>query len=126
MSQYVEPPGTPAGSITVEIEGNRRVLCLRGDVDSAVVARFRNEYGPKPPAVDAIDAGAVSFISSTGLAIMLRCSDAAVAAGRERPVLRSASHVMERVLRLAGLDSVLLRRAFPTGDGPATAGAPTP
>ena len=32
---------TPAGSITIEHEGaDRRVLCLRGDVDTEVATRF--------------------------------------------------------------------------------------
>jgi anti-anti-sigma factor len=121
MTRHVEPPWTLPGSITVEVEGDRRVLCLRGDIDSAVVTRFRNRYGRNLPAVDSFDAGEVSFISSTGLAVLLRCSEAAVAAGRERPMLRAASHVTERVIHLAGLDSALLRRADPpNGDGPAT------
>ena len=117
MSAHAEPPMTLPGSITVEVDGNRRILCLRGDIDSAVVTRFRNEHGREFPVVDVIDAGAVSFISSTGLAVMLRCSDAAVAAGHERPVLGSASHMTERVLQLAGLDASFPRRP---------AGSPTP
>jgi anti-anti-sigma factor len=91
------------------------------------VARFRNAYGRELPVIDVIDAGAVSFMSSTGLAVMLRCSDAAVAAGRERPVLRSASHMTERVLRLAGLDTVFPRRAAASAsDDPAATGPASP
>jgi anti-anti-sigma factor len=125
MSRHVEQDAALPGSITVEDEGGRRVLCLRGDIDSAVVARFRNAHGRGWPDIDSIDAGAVSFISSTGLAVMLRCSDAAVAAGRQRPVLRSASSVTKRVLQLAGLDSALLRPA-PTGGGGEQAAGPAP
>src|SRR3954449_9870128 len=117
MSRHVDDGAPLPGAITVETEDGRRVLSLTGDIDSAVVARFRDTYGPAWPAVDSIDAGNVSFISSTGLAVMLRCSDAAVAAGRERPVLRAASHVTKRVLQLAGLDTALLRHAPPTGSG---------
>jgi anti-anti-sigma factor len=117
MSRHVDDSAPLPGSITVDIEGDGRVLALRGDIDSAVVARFRAGLGGAWPAVDSIDAGAVSFISSTGIAVMLRCSDAAVAAGRERPVLRAASHVTKRVLQLAGLDTALLRQAPPTGSG---------
>ena len=109
MSGHAEASWTLPGSITVEVEGNRRILCLRGDVDSAAVTRFRNGYGRDLPLIDAIDAGAVSFISSTGLAVMLRSSEVAMAAGRQRPVLRSASHITERVLHLAGLDAAFPR-----------------
>jgi anti-anti-sigma factor len=125
MSRHIQPSWTLAGSITVEVEGDRRILCLRGDIDSAVVERFKDEHGRDLPIVDAIDAGAVSFISSTGLAVMLRCSEATVAAGRERPVLRSASQATNRVLELSGLDSALLRQPPTTGDGQHVAD-PTP
>jgi anti-anti-sigma factor len=97
------------GSITVEHEeAGRRVLCMRGDLDSAVVAHFRSRQGREPVVVDAIDAGAVSFISSSGLAVMILCLEASSAAGRQ-PVLRAASHSVERALRLAGLQSVFPR-----------------
>jgi anti-anti-sigma regulatory factor len=108
MDAYPEPR-TPAGSITVEHEGaDRQVLCLRGDVDTAVATGFTRTQGRDRVAVDAIDAGAVSFISSSGLALMLLCVEASVAAGR-RPVLRSASPVVDRALQLAGIDSVFAR-----------------
>lgn len=110
MSRHSEGGPVLPGSMTVEAEGNRRILVLRGDIDSAVVARFTRAQGRELPAVDAIDAGDVSFLSSTGIAVLLRCSEAAVAAGRERPAFRSASPVTTRVLELAGLDVSVLPR----------------
>jgi anti-anti-sigma factor len=99
----------PAGSITIEREGrDGRVLCLRGDVDTAVATRFTSSQGRDRVAVDAIDAGAVSFISSSGLALLLLYAEASQAAGR-RPVLRAASHQVERALRMAGIDGVFSR-----------------
>jgi anti-anti-sigma factor len=96
------------GSITVEDEGpGRRVLCLRGDVDTAVAVQFRTLQGREPAVVDAIDAGAVSFISSSGLTVMLLCAEASATAGH-RPLLRASSPPVARALRLAGLES-----AFP-------------
>ena len=81
----------PAGAITIEREGaDRRVLCLRGDVDTAVATRFTSAQGRERVVVDAIDAGGVTFISSSGLALMLLCAEASRAAGRH-PVLRAAS-----------------------------------
>jgi anti-anti-sigma regulatory factor len=99
----------PAGSITVEHEApDRRVLCLHGDVDTAVATGFTRSQGRDRVAVDAIDAGAVSFISSSGLALMLVCVEASVAAGRH-PVLRASSHQVDRALELAGIDGVFPR-----------------
>jgi anti-anti-sigma factor len=102
-------PRTPAGAITIEPDsGGQRVLCLRGDVDTAVATRFTTAQGRERVPVDAIDAGGVTFISSSGLALMLLFAEASVAAGR-RPVLRAASHQVERALALAGIDSVFPR-----------------
>ena len=67
--------------------------------------------------VDAIDAGGVTFISSSGLALMLLCVEASVAAGR-RPVLRAASHQVDRALQLAGIDSVFPRPDLDEGSSP--------
>ncbi|SOD99249.1 STAS domain-containing protein [Blastococcus haudaquaticus] len=99
----------PAGAITVEDEAaDRRVLCLRGDVDTAVATRFTSARGRERVVVDAIDAGGVTFISSSGLALMLLCAEASAAAGR-RPVLRRSSRPIDRALQLAGIDTVFLR-----------------
>jgi anti-anti-sigma factor len=108
----------PAGAITVDREGDDRwVLCLRGDVDTAVATRFTSSRQRQRVVVDAIDAASVTFISSSGLALLLLCIEASVAAGR-RPVLRAASHPVNRALQLAGIDDVFPRpdshEEFPT------------
>jgi anti-anti-sigma factor len=108
MDTYPQPR-SPAGSVTIERESaGQQVLCLRGDVDTAVATGFRRSQGRDRVAVDAIDAGAVSFISSSGLALMLVCVEASVAAGR-RPVLRAASRAVDRALQLAGIDGIFAR-----------------
>ena len=97
------------GAITIVDEGSLRVLCLRGDVDSAVVADFREQLrAPQPVVVDAIDAEGVSFISSTGLAVMMRCVELSLAAGR-RPVLRASSQSVDRLLGMSGMDDLFPR-----------------
>ena len=102
-------PRPPAGSITIEHEGaDRRVLRLRGDVDTEVATRFTTAQRRQRPVVDAIDAGGVTFISSSGLALMLMSMEASLAAGRH-PMLRAASHPVDRALRMAGIDSVFPR-----------------
>jgi anti-anti-sigma regulatory factor len=56
--------------------------------------------------VAAIDAGAVTFISSAGVALMLRCAHAASTDGR--PVLlRRSARCVDRVLQQMGLDAQL-------------------
>lgn len=118
-------PRPPAGSITVEREGaDRQVLRLCGDVDTAVATVFTRSQGRDRVAVDEIDAGAVSFISSSGLALMLVCVEASLAAGR-RPVLRAASRAVDRALQLAGIDSVF-PRPEPDKRPPPTAGSAVP
>ena len=106
----------PAGSITIEREApDRQVLCLRGDVDTAVATRFSNAQERQRVVVDAIDAAGVTFISSSGIALMLLCAEASLAAGRS-PVLRAASRPVDRALKLAGIDGVFPRPE--NGEGP--------
>ena len=116
-----------AGAITIEREGaDRWVLCLRGDVDTAVATRFTSSRERQRVVVDAIDAGEVTFISSSGVALMLLCVEASVAAGRH-PVLRAASRPVDRALQLSGIDAVFPRPepgepAPQSEDGPAEPG----
>jgi anti-anti-sigma factor len=97
------------GSLTIEHEaGGQRVLRLSGDVDSAVVAEYESRQGSLPVVVDAIDAGAVSFLGSAGLAVMVRYAEAGSADGR-RPVLRAASAPVDQLLRVAGMETYFAR-----------------
>ena len=106
------PPGRLRpfpGSLTIEREaGGRRVLRLSGDVDSAAVAEFESRQGSLPVGVDVLDAGAVSFLGSTGLAVMVRYAEAAIEDGR-RPVLRAASAPVDQLLRAAGIETYFPR-----------------
>jgi anti-anti-sigma factor len=116
-------PRTPAGSISIEHEAaDRLVLCLHGEVDTAVATEFTRSQGRDRVAVDAIDAGAVSFISSSGIALMLVCVEVSLAAGR-RAVLRAASRPVERALQLAGIDSVFPRPEPDEGPPPPSGSA---
>ena len=112
MWPHPDIPVPLPGSIAIEDEGDRRVLFLRGDLDGAVVASFKAAQRPEPVVVDAIDAAAVTFMSSTGVAVMLRCAEASAAAGRS-PVLRASSRVVDRVLEMSMID-----RLFTRPDGP--------
>src|SRR3954447_25957293 len=74
-----------------------------GGRQDAAARCFRGPQGSSPVVVGAIDAGAVSFLGSAGLAVMVRYAEAGAAAGR-RPVLRAASGPVDHLLRLAGMD----------------------
>jgi anti-anti-sigma factor len=104
-----EHPRPPAGTIRIDRDGpDHSVLCLRGDVDTAVATQFTTAQRRERVVVDAIDAEGVTFMSSSALALLLTCVEASVAAGRH-PVLRAASHQVDRALQLAGIESVFRR-----------------
>jgi anti-anti-sigma factor len=108
VPQHLGVPVPLPGSIAIEDEGDRRVLLLRGDLDGAVVASFETAQRPEPVVVDAIDAGAVTFISSRGVAVMVLAVEASSAAGRF-PVLRASTPLVDRMLRMSGVDDLLRR-----------------
>ncbi len=119
-------PRPAAGAVTIESDdAERRVLCLRGNVDTAVATRFAHAQRRDRVVVDAIDAGAVTFISSSGLALMLMCIEASRAAGRF-PVLRAASRPVDRALQLAGIDSLFPRPDVDESPAPPVEGAQAP
>ncbi|MGY1729830.1 STAS domain-containing protein [Geodermatophilus sp. SYSU D01062] len=95
------------GAVTLQREPDGLVLHLTGEVDAAVVGRFTADPDHQPTPVAAIDAGAVTFISSAGLALMLRWAQAA---GGGRPVLlRRSARCVDRVLQQTGLDAQFSR-----------------
>ena len=102
MHPYVQRTGALPGYITLERQGDHRVLCLRGELDTAVAERFKTHQGREPMVIDVIDAAAVSFMSSTALAVLARCAEASLAVGR-RPVLLASSPAVDRILQLSGL-----------------------
>jgi anti-anti-sigma regulatory factor len=108
------------GTISIEREGDRRVLCLRGELDSAVVEWFRARQGRAPVIVDAIDASEVTFICSTAMAVMLRSVEESRAADRI-PLLRASSPAVDRLLQLAGLEAAFARP--PADEFPVDAGS---
>jgi anti-anti-sigma regulatory factor len=92
------------GAVTLQREPGGLVLRLTGEVDAAVVARFTADPDHQPVPVAAIDAGAVTFISSAGVALMLLWAQAPSTGGR--PVLlRRSARCVDRVLQQMGLDA---------------------
>lgn len=96
------------GVITVLSEGANRVLCLAGEIDLGAVEAFNSRVGCNPSPVDVIDAQAVTFIGSVGVALMLRWVKASTEAGAP-PVLRRSSPALDRVLKLTHLDEAIRR-----------------
>ena len=99
-------PGGRYGTISVRRAAGETVLVLTGEIDVAVVNAFEDEQGSEPVPVDAIDAGAVTYIASVGVALLLRWAAAGSAGG---PVLRRSSPRLDRILELTQLTEVFRR-----------------
>jgi len=90
------------GSIRVEREDQQTVLRLAGEIDMEVVEQVEDLNDWRPPVVDAIDAGGVTFLSSIGVGYLIRVLERSRAQGRSA-VLRSVSPSAERVFARTGL-----------------------
>ena len=108
MDPSAAPPPHPPGAVWLERGADGVVLHLRGEVDTATVARWdadRPSPGqdgvPLGPVV-AVDASAAAFLNSTGVVLLVRETDAHRRAGG-RPELRNPSRAVLRVLRLTGV-----------------------
>jgi anti-anti-sigma factor len=103
-AEHASDPLRLPGVVTLQREPDGLVLRLTGEVDAAVVDRYTAGPDHQPAPVAAIDAGAVTFISSAGVALMLRWAQAAATGGR--PVLlRRSARCVDRVLQQMGLDA---------------------
>jgi anti-anti-sigma factor len=101
-AEHASDPLHLPGAVTLQRGPDGLVLRLTGEVDAAVVDRFTADPDHQPAPVTAIDAGAVTFISSAGVALMLRWAQAASTDGR--PVLlRRSARCVDRVLQQMGL-----------------------
>ena len=96
------------GSLSVDAENGGPVLRMRGEVDAEVVDQFVAGLGEDLPLVGAIDAGDVSFLASTGVALMLKFARRAAQSG-ETVVLRRASFRVGRLLELTGAGALFAR-----------------
>ena len=102
-------PGGRYGTISGP-RGRGHGLELAGEIDAAAVSGFEDEQGAAPVPVDAIDAGAVTFIAAVGVALLLRYAAVGPAGG---PVLRRSSPRLDRVLELIRLTEVFRRPPEP-------------
>ena len=108
MDPSAAPPPHPPGAVWLERGADGVVLHLRGEVDTATVARWDadrpapgQDGAPLGPVV-AVDASAAAFLNSTGVVLLVRETDAHRRAGG-RPELRNPSRAVLRVLCLTGV-----------------------
>ncbi|HEX2072776.1 MAG TPA: STAS domain-containing protein [Geodermatophilus sp.] len=94
-----------SGSIAVEDEPAGRVLHLRGEVDAPVVRHAQEEGHLDGLGFVAVDVGALTYIDSTGLSLLVRWAQELARAGRPAVVRRTTAR-FQQVLRIAGLTSL--------------------
>jgi len=99
-----------ACEMDVQHEDGRATLLLNGEFDASCVLRFERLVravvdDPKPCLV--IDMRDVTFIDSTGLALLLRTEAASRQDGFELQILRSPAAAVRSALEASGLERVL-------------------
>ena len=101
-SSTTQTTDLPGGIDLVEEDGGP-VLRLRGEVDSLVVDAYDAAATPaRRPAV-AVDLSATTFLDGPGLRLLLRATEATRRSGR-LPELRRASHTVQRMVEIAGVE----------------------
>jgi anti-sigma B factor antagonist len=101
MWDLVPPTSQPLGRITVERDGDGHVLLrLAGDIDAATVDAYEEpQLGAS--VISVIDLTEVEFLSSSGVAFLIRRTQSS----RERgllPAVRGLSTRAQRILQLTG------------------------
>lgn len=100
----------PFFQVTTGTEGETAVVTVAGELDIAAAGRLRDvllrllREGETPPLV--VDGSGVTFVDSSGLAVLLMAARRWEAAG-SRVVLRNPSPTLTRIVDLTGV-----RRAF--------------
>jgi anti-anti-sigma factor len=96
-------------SVTVNSDGDRTTVCLRGELDLSGVDRAR-EAVEQAEATDAtllvLDLSQLDFIDSTGLEVLLRAARRAHDNGRRLIVARPSRYI-RRLLELTAIDQSL-------------------
>lgn len=95
--------------VTFKREADRVVLCVRGELDLAtapVLKRCLDAAQSDGNGNISLDLGALTFIDSTGLAVMLECQDQAAAKGASL-ILRNPGPQAQVLFELAGVRQTL-------------------
>jgi ABC-type transporter Mla MlaB component len=86
----------PHGVVRLLNTSAGRTLCLAGAIDERAVEAYLQRYGREPARIDRVDAGSVTSLSPSGLALLREHLEAAQWAGR--PVAVSCAPLVERLL----------------------------
>ena len=82
-------------------EGDTQVLRLAGDIDTDAVIAFEQSGVSDGPVISVVDLKEVTFLSSTGLALLIRQTQPTRDRG-ELPVLRGLTDRARRILQITG------------------------
>ena len=93
------------GLITVEEEAGGHVLRLIGDVDGPVVHELERSDVLDQLHIVAVDVGALRYIDSAGLSLLVQWAKTARREGRAAPI-RNVQHRFKRVVEVAGLTAM--------------------
>jgi anti-sigma B factor antagonist len=93
------------GYITVGREGHTQVLRLAGDIDTDAVVAFEQSGLPEGESITVVDLTEVTFLSSTGVAFLIRQTQPARSQGH-LPVLRGLTRPARRILELTGTSAL--------------------
>jgi anti-sigma B factor antagonist len=91
--------------ILVQAAAGRSTVTIRGDVSASRAGQLEDGIRPLldgPPGPVDVDLSGMTFLSSTGLAVVVRLARAARQAKREFRLLQPPPHI-ERMLRIANL-----------------------
>jgi anti-sigma B factor antagonist len=98
----------------MEPEGDEVVVVVRGEVDLASANHFSTvvDEAMRARARLVLDLSETTFLDSTGIAVLVNAHHAL---GRDRSaiVVRDASPVVRTVLRISGLDTLLVMGGTP-------------
>lgn len=97
----VHPVLPELGCITMDREGDTQVLRLVGDIDTDAVNAFEQSGVSGGRVIDVVDLEGVTFLSSTGIALLVRQTQLARDRG-DLPVLRGLTDRARRLLHITG------------------------
>jgi anti-anti-sigma factor len=109
MTVLLPPAHQPLGRIVVDSEPGAQVLRLVGEIDAAAVETFEAEQPlpetadepSTPHAIGVVDLSEVTFLSSSGLACLIRLTQPAREQGH-LPTLRGLTNPARRILTMTG------------------------
>lgn len=97
----VHPVPPELGCITMGWEGDTQVLRLVGDIDTDAVIAFEQSGLSDGRVISVVDLKEVTFLSSTGIALLVRQTQPAREGG-DLPVLRGLTDRARRILEITG------------------------